>query len=226
MGLVCFRCGEAHRCAKCQWSGNFSICNQDHKDVVCRKNPNRKVKWELATPTTCSGTANMMTSSHQQFSVPPTEQYLPAPFHPQYMMAPNSTPMTSYSGALRLPSAPAVPSLPWTDAPIGAMPNGSSSIGVSGAYALPSTDGRDHGDVVIGTILVDSFDAHTLFDSGASFSFVLDAFVACDSLFRQKISQPIVVNSAKGDETFVANLVVIPLESFDVILVMDWLSQY
>jgi hypothetical protein len=51
-----------------------------------------------------------------------------------------------------------------------------------------------------------------------------------------------VVNSAKGlisstlicsgcsiflsDETFVANLVVIPLESFDVILGMDWLSQY
>jgi hypothetical protein len=51
-----------------------------------------------------------------------------------------------------------------------------------------------------------------------------------------------VVNSVKGlisstlvcldcsiflaDETFVANLVVIPLESFDVILGMDWLSQY
>jgi hypothetical protein len=51
-----------------------------------------------------------------------------------------------------------------------------------------------------------------------------------------------VVNSAKGfisstlvcpgchiflaDETFVANLVLIPLESFDVILGMDWLSQY
>jgi hypothetical protein len=94
--------------------------------------------------------------------------------------------------------------------------------------------------VVIGTILVDSFDTHNLFDSGASFSFVSDAFVAC--LFRQKISQSIVVNSAKGlisstlvcpgcsiflaDETFVANLVVIPLESFDVILGMDWLSQY
>jgi hypothetical protein len=37
---------------------------------------------------------------------------------------------------------------------------------------------------VIGTILVDSFDAHTLFDSGASFSFVLDAFVARARLFR------------------------------------------
>jgi formate/nitrite transporter FocA (FNT family) len=83
---------------------------------------------------------------------------------------------------------------------------------------------------------------HILFDSGASFSFVSDAFVAHAHLFRQKISQPIVVNFAKGfissalvcpgcfifpaDETFVANLVVIPLESFDAILGMDWLSQY
>jgi hypothetical protein len=68
----------------------------------------------------------------------------------------------------------------------------------------------------------------------------LDAFVARARLFRQKISQSIVINSTKGlisstlvclgcsiflaDETFVANLVVIPLESFDVILGMDWLS--
>jgi hypothetical protein len=156
-------------------------------------------------------------------------------------MAPNSTLMAPYSGAPRLPSAPAVSSLPWTATPIGAM-RGSSSVGVSGAYALPSSDGRERRDVVTGTISVDSFDAYTLFDSGASFSFVSDAFVACACLFGQKISQPIVVNSIKGfisstlvcpgcsiflvDEAFVANLVVIPLESFDVILGMDWLSQY
>jgi hypothetical protein len=113
-------------------------------------------------------------------------------------MTPNSTPMTPYSGVLRLPSALAVPSLPWTATPTSAMPGGSSSTSISGAYALPSMDGRDRGDVVIGTILVDSFHVHTLFDSGASFSFVSDAFVARASLFRKKISQPIVVNSAKG----------------------------
>jgi hypothetical protein len=71
MGLVCFRCGEAHRCVECQWCGKCSISNQDHKDVVCRKNPNGKVKWELLTPTPSSGTTNMMTTSHQQFFVPP-----------------------------------------------------------------------------------------------------------------------------------------------------------
>jgi hypothetical protein len=106
---------------------------------------------------------------------------------------------------------------------------------------LPSTDGN-RGDVVIGTISVDSFDAYALFDSGASFSFVSEGFVARASLSVQKIGQSIVVNSGKGfmsshsiclgcpivlaDEGFVANLVVIPLKSFDIILGMDWLSQY
>jgi hypothetical protein len=78
------------------------------------------------------------------------------------------------------------------------MPSGSSSIGVSWAYALPSMDSRDPGDVVTGTISVDSIYAHTLFDSGTSFSFVSDAFVARAHLFTEKISQSIVVNSAKG----------------------------
>jgi hypothetical protein len=81
-----------------------------------------------------------------------------------------------------------VSSLPSTFAPTGAMPGGSSSTGDSGAYALPSTDGRDRGDVVTCTISVDSFDAQILFYSGSSFSFVLDAFFACAHLFRQKIS--------------------------------------
>jgi hypothetical protein len=237
MGLVCFRC--AHRRAECQWTGRCSLCSQNRKDVVCRKNPNSKVHWELVSTPASGGTAHMLTASEQHFSTPPVLPYLSAPFHPQYVTAPNYTLMAPYFGAPCLPSAPAVPSLPWTATPTGAM-HGGSSVGVSGAYALPSSDGRERRDVVTGTILVDSFDAYTLFDSGASFSFVSDAFVARSCLFRKKISQPIVINSAKGfisstlvcsgcsiflaDETFVANLVVIPLESFDVILGMDWLS--
>jgi hypothetical protein len=208
---------------------------------VCRKNPNSKVHWELVSTLASGGAAHMLTASKQHFSTPPALPYLHAPFHPQYITAPNSTLMAPYSRAPLLPSAPVVLSLPWTATPTGAT-HGGSSVGVSGAYALPSLDGRERGDVVTGTISVDSFDAYTLFDSGASFSFVSDAFVARACLFRQKISQPIVVNSAKGfifstlvcpgcsiflaDEIFVANLVMIPLESFDVILGMDWLSQY
>jgi hypothetical protein len=203
---------------------------------VCRKNSNSKVHWELVSTPASGGGAHMLTGLEQHFLTPPALRYLPAPFHPQYVTTPNSTLMAPYSGAPRLPSAPAVPSLPWTATPTGAM-HGGSSVGVSRAYDLPSSDGREHGDVVIGTISADSFDACTLFDSSASFSFVSDAFVARACLFRQKISQPIVVNSAKGfisstlvcpgcsiflaDETIVANLVVIPLEYFDVILGMD-----
>jgi hypothetical protein len=67
-------------------------------------------------------------------------------------------------------------------------------------------------------------------------------FVSCAGLSVQGLGHPIVVSSAKGslssclvclscsvvlaDEIFSANLVVISLESFDVILGMFWLTQY
>jgi hypothetical protein len=86
------------------------------------------------------------------------------------------------------------------------------------------------------------FDAHALFDSSTSFSFVSENFVSCAGLSVQRMGHPIVVSSAKGsisscsvcpscsiilaDEIFSANLMVISLESFDVILGMDWLTQY
>jgi hypothetical protein len=96
--------------------------------------------------------------------------------------------------------------------------------------------------VVTGTVSVDSFVAHALFDSGASYSFVLENFVLRAGLSVQRLGHPIVVNSANGsissysvclgcfyilaNEVFTANLVVISLGSFDVILGIDWLTQY
>jgi hypothetical protein len=96
--------------------------------------------------------------------------------------------------------------------------------------------------VVIGTISVDSFVAHALFDSGASNSFVSENFVSRAGLSVQRLGHPILVSSANGsisscsvcqgcsvilaDEVFSANLVVFSLGAFDVILRMDWLSQY
>jgi hypothetical protein len=53
----------------------------------------------------------------------------------------------------------------------------SSLTGIPGAYALPSTSAAHRGDVVTGTVSIDSFDAFILFDSGASFSFILKAFM-------------------------------------------------
>jgi hypothetical protein len=131
---------------------------------------------------------------------------------------------------------------PWGSSSINFTPGASSFAGVPRAYVLPSTDDRDHGDVVTGTVLVDSFDAHAIFDSSASFSFVSENFVPCADLSIQRMGHPIVVSSTKGsisscsvcpgrsivlaDETFSANLVVISLESFDVIWGTDWLTQY
>jgi hypothetical protein len=96
--------------------------------------------------------------------------------------------------------------------------------------------------MVTGTVSVDSFVAHALFDSGASYSFVSVNFVSRASLSVQRMGHPIVVSSANGsissysvcpgcsvilaDEVFSANLMVISLGSFDVILGMDWLTQY
>ena len=135
-----------------------------------------------------------------------------------------------------------MPSIPWASTPNGFIPGASSSLSVLEAYAMPPTDGRNHGNVVTGTILVDSFESHAFFDFGASFSFVSEGFVVHADLVMYKISVSIMVSSARGlisscsvcpgcsiflaNEIFVANLVLITLEPFNVILVMDWISQY
>jgi hypothetical protein len=182
---VCFRCGEVHRRAECQWSGRCSICSQDHKDVVCRRNPNGKLRWEPVTSSSSQGTVNMMSSTEQQFLVPPpmrqfyvpvTSQFVPMQGFPQYLVAPipaPTTPVPSQFGAPRLPH----PATQW-DSSVNFTPGASSSADIFGAYVLPSVDGREQGDMVTGTVSVDSFVAHALFDSGTSYSFVSENFVS------------------------------------------------
>jgi hypothetical protein len=172
--------------------------------------------------------------------MPGTPQFLPMPGFPQLLAMPTPAPIAP------IPPQFGAPRLPHPATPLGSSVNftlgASSSAGVSGAYVLPSVDGRDQGDVVTGTVSVDLFDAHALFDSGASFSFVSENFVSCAGLSVQRMGHQIVVSSAKGsisscsvcpscsivlaDKIFSANLVVISQESFDVILGMDWLTQY
>jgi hypothetical protein len=191
----------------------------------------------------------MMSSAEQQFSVPlppqqfyvpETSQFVPMQGFPQYLAAPTpapTTPMPSQFGAPRLPHLVAQ----WGSS-VNFTPGASSSAGISGAYVLPAVDAREQGDVVTGMVSVDSFVAHALFDSGASYSFVLENFVSRAGLSVQRLGHPILVSSANGsisscsvcqgysvilaDEVFSVNLVVISLGAFDVILGMDWLSQY
>jgi hypothetical protein len=111
-----------------------------------------------------------------------------------------------------------------------------------GVYAMPTSASLGRPDVVTGTLPVDSHDALVLFDSGATYSFVSLEFANKAKLSRQEIGQSVVVSSPAGpisssivcpgcvisidNEDFVANLMVIPLKPFDVILGMDWLHRY
>jgi hypothetical protein len=159
---------------------------------------------------------------------------------PQYLAAPTpalTTPMPSQFGAPRLPH----PMTQWGSS-VNFTAGASSSAVISRAYVLPSADGREQGDVVTGMISVDLFVAHALFDSGTSYSFVLENFVSRAGLSMRRLGHLILVSSANGsissclvcqgcsiilaDEAFSANLVVISFGAFDVILGMDWLSQY
>jgi hypothetical protein len=147
----------------------------------------------------------MMSSAKQQFSVPlplqqlyvpGTSQFVSMQGFPQYLAAPTpapSTPMSSQFGAPRLPHLAAQ----WGSS-VNFTPGASSSAGISTAYVLPAADGIEQGDVVTGTISVDSFAAHALFDSCASYSFVSEDFVSWAGLSVQKLGHPILVSSANG----------------------------
>jgi hypothetical protein len=173
--------------------------------VVCRRNPNGKLKWEPVTSSSSQGTVNMMSSVEQQFLVPPpprqfyvpgTSQFVPMQDFPQYLAVPTpapTTPVPSQFGALCLPH----PATPWGSS-VNFTLGASSFAGISRAYVLPSADGREQGDVVTGTVSVDSFVAHALFDSSASYSFVLENFVSRAGLSVQRMGHPIVVSSANG----------------------------
>jgi hypothetical protein len=65
LGLMCFHCGEAHHHSYCHWSGQCPRCGKDHKDVVCRKNPNSKLIWEPVVSSSSRQRANahMMTGA-------------------------------------------------------------------------------------------------------------------------------------------------------------------
>jgi hypothetical protein len=196
--------------------------------VVCRRNPNGKLKWEPVTSSSSHGTVNMMSSAEQQFSVPSpqkqfympgTPKFVPMPGLPQYLVAPTpapTPPVPSQFGAPRLPH----PATAWGSS-VNFTLGTSSSTGVSGAYVLPSADGREQGDMVTSTVSVDSFDAHALFDSGASFLFVSKNFVSRAGLSVQRMGHPIVVSSGMAPLVAVQSAQVVPsfllMRSFQLI---------
>jgi len=130
MGMVCFYCGDPHRSRDCTSSGKCSMCGQNHKDVVCQKNPNGKVTWEVIHPSSSSGTMNMMATT--------TTPYLPAPPMQRYLMAPtvmSPNIRTPHSGAYWLPQT-ANPSTSTT----GFATITSTSLSILETHAVPSGD--------------------------------------------------------------------------------------
>ena len=94
-----------------------------------------------------------------------------------------------------------------------------------------------------GTIQVFESDAYVLIDPGATHSFVSAKFIAQVNIEIQPIDCSMVVSLPTGDSLiadrvymgcrviiegheFMANLVLLDIQDFDVILGMDWLSQH
>jgi len=110
-------------------------------------------------------------------------------------------------------------------------------------FTIQADEARDASTVVEGTLFVAGLSARVLFDCGATHSFISERFASV--LGRTpamltatlEVSTPLglvgIVGSflpsatiVSGDQEFPADLILLPMEDFDVILGMDWLSQY
>jgi hypothetical protein len=195
-GLVCFKCGDSHMQSECSWKGNCSVCGRPgHKDVVCRRNPNSRIRWEPVSSS--SRISSSSKGSAHVLAATPTPTVITGPMAPpmQYYL-PSTVPTGPYwSHQPMIPQGTSTPTLPVVGASSFHIAGTSSSQTPSGLYTLPSAETGGHNDVVTGILPVDSFDAHVLFDSGASFSFVSVDFVRRARLSVQQIGQSVVVNS-------------------------------
>jgi hypothetical protein len=97
-------------------------------------------------------------------------------------------------------------------------------------------------DVVLGMFLASSHPATILFDSGASHSFISSSFVAKHSLPIATMKHTMLVSSPGGEMRtnhicpavsiairgvdFPSNLILLDSKGIDIILGMDWLSNY
>src|SRR4051812_41269581 len=103
-------------------------------------------------------------------------------------------------------------------------------------------DAQQSSEIVLGRFLECSVPATVLFDSGASHSFMSDAFVKSLDLPRERLPTPLAIASpgsrmqSSGSIPhveiciqgiiFSSSLVVLPCFDIDVILGMDWLVKY
>ncbi|XP_065854728.1 uncharacterized protein [Euphorbia lathyris] len=115
--------------------------------------------------------------------------------------------------------------------------------GQSRAFALTQQDAQASNAVVTGTISVCSFDARVLIDPGATHSFVSPCFsmkfgvpptmLDCPLSVATPIGDVLDINLAfknclvkVGERELLADLVLLEMLDFDVLLGMDWLASY
>ena len=113
----------------------------------------------------------------------------------------------------------------------------------SQTYAVQVDPDTPAGTIVDGMVLVSSSWAHVLFDTGASHSFISAMFARMLGLEYEPLDSIMSVGVPLGRDCelshrcsavrieinrrrFLADLIVMPMERFDVILGMDWLSRY
>nr|GEW92473.1 putative reverse transcriptase domain-containing protein [Tanacetum cinerariifolium] len=120
--------------------------------------------------------------------------------------------------------------------------NGQGGNNRRGAYQLGAVNAQEDPKVVTGTFLLNNHYATALFDSGADRSFVSTKFstlinikpVEIDTSYEVELADGKIVstnNVLKGctlnllNHSFLIDLMVIELGSFDIVIEMDWLSK-
>jgi hypothetical protein len=110
-------------------------------------------------------------------------------------------------------------------------------------YTLVPGEPEGGSEVVTGTVPILGFEASVLFDSGAIHSFVSMVFVRLSRLLVRTLEPGLAVTTPVGKimvckrvvyecpisicgRVLPANLVVLPMFSYDVILGMDWLTRH
>nr|CAD1820403.1 unnamed protein product [Ananas comosus var. bracteatus] len=109
-------------------------------------------------------------------------------------------------------------------------------------FALTQHEGNTGGDVLAGIVTLSITCARAIFDTGASHSFISHSFACEHGIPSHPLDVPLRVDTPGGDlladrcilsypvvldnRGFLANLVVLPMKKFDVVLGMDWFTRH
>nr|AXI69408.1 Reverse Transcriptase [Olea europaea subsp. europaea] len=119
--------------------------------------------------------------------------------------------------------------------------NDQNQKGKARVFAMTQKDAEENSNVIAGTLLIANTPAYVLFDSGATHSFVSTTFMAKSSITCDKSEGTLEVSIPSGNplstdriaksvsievegKPMEANLYMIEMKDFDVILGMDWLG--